>query len=122
MLQYNKYIKKYIKPYDYPLKEIQSRKSIEDKIYVGTWNLDYTLALTLISYFKVFKANTTGFPVCKEIKSQEDWDKILDEIINDLEFYIEHGKGGSSKESKIAYRRIKHAFNLIGKWFFDFWW
>ena len=32
MLQYNKYIKDYIMPYEYPLKEIRDRKPVEEKI------------------------------------------------------------------------------------------
>lgn len=55
MLKYNKYLRKIIKPYEYPLKEISEQDTVEDEIRVCTWNLDYALTLTMISYFKAFK-------------------------------------------------------------------
>lgn len=119
MLQYNKYIKDYIMPYEYPLKEIRDRKPVEEKIYVGTWNLDYTLALTLISYFKCFKKNNFGHPMSL---TEEEWDSILDEIISGLDYYIRYSKSDDNKKCKIAYRKIKETFHLIGTWFPDFWW
>ena len=55
MLKYNKYLRKIIKPYEYPLKEISEQDTVEDEIRVCTWNLDYALTLTMISYFKASK-------------------------------------------------------------------
>lgn len=49
MLKYNKYLRKIIKPYEYPLKEISEQDTIEDEIRVCTWNLDYALTLTMIT-------------------------------------------------------------------------
>ena len=63
MLKYNKYIKNLVKPYDYPLKDISEQDTIEDEIRVCTWNLDYALTLTLISYFKAFKEHMIGHPM-----------------------------------------------------------
>lgn len=119
MLAYNKYIKDYIKPYEYPLEEIRNRKSEEEKIYVGTWNLDYTLALTLISYFKCFKKNNFGYPADM---TAEEWDAVLDEIINGLDFYLKYAKGEDNPKCLKAYKTIKRTFNLIGKHFPKFWW
>lgn len=59
MLKYNKYLRKIIKPYEYPLKEISEQDTVEDEIRVCTWNLDYALTLTMISYFKAFKEHMT---------------------------------------------------------------
>ena len=55
MLKYNKYLRKIIKPYEYQLKEISEQDTVEDEIRVCTWNLDYALTLTMISYFKASK-------------------------------------------------------------------
>ena len=47
MLKYNKYLRKIIKPYEYPLKEISEQDTVEDEIiygleYYAKFGKDYT--------------------------------------------------------------------------------
>lgn len=121
MLKYNKYLRKIIKSYEYPLKDISKQDTIEDEIYVGTWNLDYTITLVLISYFKCFRKYMNGFPMgYKEINSFEDWQKIIDEIIYGLEYYARFSK--DDKKWKKSRKEIRRSLHLIAKYYESFWW
>ncbi len=124
MLKYNKYLRKIIKPYEYPLKEISEQDTIEDEIRVCTWNLDYALTLTMISYFKAFKEYMIGHPMgYEEINSFEDWEKIIEEIIYGLEYYAKHGKDWTNtKKSAKASKKLRHSLYLISKYYESFWW
>lgn len=119
MLQYNKYIKNYIMPYEYPLEEIRQRKAVDDKVVVGTWNLDYTLALTLISYFKAFKEKSNGYPMGM---TEQEWNDIINEIIDGLDYYLRYSKCNDNYKCLKAHKTIKRTFHLIGKHFPSFWW
>lgn len=124
MLHYNKYLKNVIKRWDYPLKEISRQDSYEEEIIVGTWNLDLTLCLVMISYFRAFRENAVGFPAFdNEIKSQEDWFKIIDKIIYGFEYYVKYGKDFSNKvKNRKASREIRKSLRLIAKYYEAFWW
>ena len=52
----------------------------------------------------------------------EEWNAVLDEIINGLDFYLKYGKGKDVSKSLKSYKTIKRTFNLIGKHFPGFWW
>lgn len=121
MLEYNKYIKNLIKRNEYPFNNKKYKKSIEDKIYYQTFEMDLTLSLILLSYFKSFKENANCYPM--NFDSLEAWKKEIDKIIEGLEYYVKHGKDWSnSTKAKMASKKIKKTMRLIGKNFESFWW
>lgn len=123
MLEYNKFLKNVRKPYDYPFKEMSEQNTIEDKIRIGTWNLDNTITLTLITYFKAFKKYMNGFPMgYEEINSFEDWENIIDEIIKGLEYYACHGKCYDNKVCIKASKKLKKSLKLMMKYYEALWW
>ena len=74
-------------------------KWILQKVFRGyndfdLWNLDYHFAKLILKRLKAFKQMKRFCypppenPKCTEIKNEEDWEKVLDDMIEGFETYI----------------------------------
>lgn len=118
MLRYNKYLKDVgIKKTDYPFSEFRKNISEDSYLRIASWNLDWALALIIYSHLRAFKDNTIGFPAY--MNSPEEWDKVLDEMIDGFAYYIQHH---DDEEWKEADKKLKRSLSLIAEYYRDLWW
>jgi hypothetical protein len=80
------------------------------------WNLDHELALWILPRLKLFKKMTHGYPgVLHDGKdgTEEDWDKILGEMIEGFEFKAREWDIDIFSD-KEAMRKMELAFRHLG--------
>jgi hypothetical protein len=86
-----------------------------------TWNLDVTLAKFIVPRLKVFKELNNGYP--SKFKAKEEWDKVLDEMIEGFELYSDKWKCSSDQNMlNLEEHKRKQAVKLLGEYFYDLWW
>lgn len=86
-----------------------------------TWNLDVTIAKFIVPRLKRFKELNNGYP--SKFKAKEEWDKILDEMIEGLELYEDKWKCNSDQNlTNLEEYKRKRAVKLLGEYFYDLWW
>lgn len=83
------------------------------------WNLDCTFVDWIIPRLKVFKEKTIGYPA--DVKSPEEWDKILDKIIKAFELY-KQAPCDDLKQLHMDNQIIKEGFELFAKRIHNLWW
>lgn len=86
------------------------------------WNLDITFSLFLIPRLKVFKELNDGYPA--RYNSKEEWDKILDEMIEGFELHSNkfNWDTADANEENGNMAKAKKAIRLFQENFFDLWW
>lgn len=86
------------------------------------WNLDITFSLFLIPRLKVFKELNDGYPA--RYHSIEEWNKILDEMIEGFELHSNkfNWDTSDSNEENGNMAKVKRAIRLFQENFFDLWW
>ena len=122
MLVYNDYLKDLgVTKNTYPLGNSCSHETELDKesgvIPCQTWNLNLTLAMELYTYLRAFKDIKPGHPAC--LKSMEEWDKILDEMIEGFADYIKRRDDVSLNQDN---SKLNRSLNLMKEWWEAFWW
>lgn len=122
MLVHNEYLKELgVGKNSYPLGNSCTHETELDKqagvVPCQTWNLNLTLAMELYTYLRAFKDNTHGHPACLE--SMEEWDKILDEMIEGFADYI---KRRDELDFNADYPKLRHSLNLMKEWWDALWW
>lgn len=86
-----------------------------------TWNLDVTIAKFIVPRLKRYKELNNGIP--SKFKTKEEWDKILDEMIEGLELYEDKWKCNSDQNlTNLDEYKRKRAVKLLGEYFYDLWW
>jgi hypothetical protein len=55
------------------------------------WDLDFTIAKFVLPRLKEFRLQSDGFPSC--IKSKQEWENILDDIIYAMDATVKQGAG-----------------------------
>jgi len=90
------------------------------------FSLDYYLARKIIKPLKAFRNSNLGSHP-SELKSVEEWEKILDEMIWAFEYILkdesgvyEDGKYNHEKTMEL-YEREQKGFELFGKYFRNLW-
>lgn len=86
------------------------------------WNLDITFCKFIIPRLKVFKEQNDGYPV--RYHSKEEWDKILDDMIEGFELNSNkfEWETSDSNEENGNMAKAKRAIKLFQENFFDLWW
>lgn len=86
------------------------------------WNLDITFSLFIIPRLKVFKELNDGYPA--RYNSKEEWDKILDEMIEGFELHSNkfNWDTADANEENGNMAKAKKAIRLFQENFFDLWW
>ena len=86
-----------------------------------TWNLDVTLAKFIVPRLKRFKELNNGYPA--HFKAKEEWDVILNEMIEGFELYEDKWKCNSDQNiTNLEEYKRKRAVKLLGEYFYDLWW
>ena len=119
MLVHNDYLKELgIGKNTYPLGNSCNHETELDKkagiIPCQTWNLNLTLAMELYTYLRAFKDIKPGHPACC---TEEEWDNILDEMIEGFADYI---RQRDEFEPKMA--KLNRSLNLMKEWWEALWW
>ena len=83
------------------------------------WNLDCAFVDWIVPRLKVFKEKTKGYPA--DVGSPEEWDKILDKIIEAFELYKQE-PCDNLKQLRIDNQIIKEGFDLFAKRIHNLWW
>ncbi len=78
-----------------------------------TYNLDISIVRFCLPRLKLFKATTMSRPYDA---TEEEWDTILQEIIDGLEMYE-----NISFPTKEEQAKIDRGLDLLRKWFYDLW-
>ena len=81
------------------------------------WNLDDTFLMIICESLKYFRANHTGYPPFA--KSDEEWNKILDDVVDKFQKVID-SKYSISKENQLD-ALLHEAFEAFEKVFFALW-
>ena len=77
------------------------------------WNLGHNLSIELLKRIKHFrKMERMGYP--DTLKSQEEWDKVLDKIIWALEREV-------NEDTKYDYKKQEEGLKLLGKYLINLW-
>lgn len=86
------------------------------------WNLDITFCLFIVPRLKVFKELNDGYPA--RFHSKEEWDKIIDEMIEGFELNANkfNWETSDSNEENGNMAKAKRAIRLFQENFFDLWW
>ena len=121
MLVHNKYLEELgITKDTYPLgKSCNHENELDEDMGVvvcQTWNLDRTLAMELYSYLRAFKDIKPGHPVCT---TKEEWDDILDEMIDGFADYI---KRKDEIDLNAEHPKLDKSLDLLKKWWEALWW
>lgn len=77
-----------------------------------TWGLDVTIAKFILPRLKRFKEISNGIPIGL---TQEEWNKILDEIIEGFEII-------SKDNMTINSEKEQRALKLFSEHYFSLWW
>ena len=87
-----------------------------------TWNLDITFCLFIVPRLKVFKELNDGYPA--RFSSKEEWDKILDDMIEGFELNSNkfNWETSDSNEENGNRAKVKKAIRLFQENFYDLWW
>ena len=87
-----------------------------------TWNLDITFCLLIVPRLKVFKELNDGYPA--RFSSKEEWDKILDDMIEGFELNSNkfNWETSDSNEENGNRAKVKKAIRLFQENFYDLWW
>lgn len=122
MLVHNEYLQELgVGKNTYPLGNSCSHETELDEragvIPCQTWNMNLTLAMELYTYFRAFKDVKPGHPVCL---TKEEWDDILDKIIDGFANYIKHRD--DTTPNKDVHERLCRSLNLMKEWWEAFWW
>lgn len=121
MLIHNKYLEELgVGKNTYPLGNSCDHETELDEeagvIPCQTWNLDLTLAMELYTYLRAFKDIKPGHPACI---SSEEWDKILDEMIEGFADYI---RKKDDMSINVDHSKLRHSLNLMKEWWEALWW
>ena len=84
------------------------------------WNLDNTIAKWLLPRLKYLKENTCGYP--PDLKTFEEWQDILQKMINAFELYNSDSNKFDLKQLKTEQEIIEEGIHLFGKYFGYLWW
>lgn len=89
------------------------------------WNLDITFCKFIVPRLKVFKELNDGYPA--RFNSIEEWNKILDEMIEGFElnsnkFDRDTSETLDSNDENGNMAKAKKAIRLFQENFFDLWW
>ena len=122
MLVHNKYLAELgVGENDYPLGNSCNHEAELDEeagvIPCQTWNLNLTLAMELYTYLRALKDIKPGHPACLE--SMEEWDKILDEMIEGFADYIRRRNGVTFHPDN---SKLKKSLDLMKEWWEALWW
>ena len=82
-----------------------------------TWNLDYTIAKFILPRLKRFRDVTICYP--PELKSFDEWQKILDKMIWSFESMINDYDDALDPEQS---KKQQEGLDLFSKYFADLWW
>ena len=81
-----------------------------------SYSLCHYLAPTILRGLKVFRRNAGSYPA--DLKSLEEWQKLLDDMIFAFAFVIADDFGAKKKD----YARTDRGLKLFGKYYRDLWW
>lgn len=122
MLVHNKYLEELgVGENDYPLGNSCNHETELDEeagvVPCQTWNLNLTLAMEIYTYIRAFRDNTHGHPACLE--SMEEWDKILDEMMEGFADYIK-------RRDEVTFHpdnsKLERSLDLLKEWWEALWW
>ena len=133
MLKYNVYLKKLgVKKSDYPFKKELDRRYFSDPFThikeVETWGLDDTIIMMLYSYLVYFRDVSIATPARF---TDEEWDKILNDMIKGFEDYIKWSHSDETKkdtcdeyftEQEQMMKGVEYSMWLLSKYLFDLSW
>ena len=85
-------------------------------IICQTWNLDLTLAMELYTYLRAFKDIKPGHPACL---TEEEWDNILDEMVEGFADYI---RRKDEIDFNAEYPKLNRSLNLLKEYWQALWW
>ena len=133
MLKYSGYLKELgVKKSDFKPKRWLDSRYFNDKhsniAEVETWNLDYTLIMVLYSYLRRFKECSKAIPARF---TDEEWNKILDDMIKGFEDYIRWSYSEETKrdtcdeyftEREQMMKGVEYSMWLLSKYLFDLSW
>jgi hypothetical protein len=77
------------------------------------WNLNTTIATFILPRLKAFRKGSHGYPYA--LKNVEAWNKILDQMIEGFEQYVQ------DDINKIDYEKTNKALDLFSEWFNALW-
>lgn len=83
-----------------------------------TWNLDNTIAQFIVPRLKRFKEVTDCYP--NGYKSFEEWETVLQKMIDGFELWITHDEWDHRDEEK--HKKVDEALQLFAKEFKGLWW
>lgn len=87
-----------------------------------TWNLDVSLAKLILPRLKKFKQIKNGSPSLDEIRTDDDWDIILDKMIIAFNFIQDEEKFFDVRdERKEEYKQTQEGLDLFSKYFMSLW-
>jgi hypothetical protein len=85
-----------------------------------TWNLDYTIASFILPRLKRFKQVANCYPGNMTL---EEWEDILDKMIDAFEFKVkEDDESWTLEEEKAVSDRVQEGLDLFAKYYFCLWW
>lgn len=121
MLVHNEYLEELgITKDTYPLGNSCTHETELDEgigvIPCQTWNLDLTLAMELYTYLRAFKDIKPGHPACL---TKEEWDNILDEMIEGFADYI---RRKDEINFNAEYPKLNRSLNLLKEYWQALWW
>lgn len=133
MLKYSGYLKELgVKKSDFKPKRWLDKRYFNDRrsniAEVETWNLDYTLIMVLYSYLRRFKECSKAIPARF---TDEERNKILDEMIKGFEDYIKWSHSDETKkdtcdeyftEQEQMMKGVEYSMWLLSKYLFDLSW
>lgn len=84
------------------------------------WSFDYYLSGVIANGLKDLKKMAHGYP--GELESMEEWQGILDKIIDGFDYYHKNQfEVGNKEEIDEMYKRLNKSFDLFKKWFSGLW-
>lgn len=87
------------------------------------WNLDLTFAKFMLPRLKEFRKKTCSYP--SELNNIDEWNKILDEMIEGLQLWTKHFDWDFSSDQNTRngnHLKVETALNHLAKYFRDLWW
>lgn len=87
------------------------------------WNLDLTFAKFMLPRLKEYRKKNCSYPA--KLNNIDEWNKILDEIIEGLQLLTKHFDWElSSDQNTVNGNNLKVdiALNHLAKYFRDLWW